>query len=79
MAGPTGYRHRAGAGAAPGAHAQPHRPLFFPLRAYAVIDCDVFCGAHTILMVYLLGFGDPARLNCSAIRVSRPRAPSCSG
>jgi len=49
------------------------------LRADAVIGRDVFRGISTILLVYLLGFGDPARTNCSASRGSRPHVPSCSG
>ncbi|MEI7521585.1 MAG: hypothetical protein WCK40_09615, partial [Thermoleophilia bacterium] len=77
--GPRATAIAAGAGAAPGAHAQPHRPLFFTLRADAVIGRDVFRGISTILLVYLLGFGDPARTNCSASRGSRPHVPSCSG
>jgi polar amino acid transport system permease protein len=35
-------------------------PVFFPLRAMAVIYTDVFRGIPTILVVYLLGFGVPA-------------------
>ena len=35
-------------------------PIFFPLRAFAVIYCDFFRGIPTILLVYLLGFGAPA-------------------
>jgi polar amino acid transport system permease protein len=35
-------------------------PVFFPLRAIAVVYTDVFRGVPTILVVYLLGFGVPA-------------------
>src|SRR5262249_25337992 len=35
-------------------------PVFFPLRALAVIYTDIFRGIPTILVVYLLGFGVPA-------------------
>lgn len=35
-------------------------PVFFPLRAMAIIYADVFRGIPTILVVYLLGFGVPA-------------------
>ena len=35
-------------------------PIFFPLRAFAVVYCDFFRGIPTILLVYLLGFGAPA-------------------
>lgn len=35
-------------------------PVFFPLRALAVIYADVFRGIPTILLVVLLGFGIPA-------------------
>lgn len=35
-------------------------PVFFPVRALAVIYADVFRGIPTILLVLLLGFGVPA-------------------
>jgi polar amino acid transport system permease protein len=35
-------------------------PVFFPLRALAVVYIDLFRGIPTILVVYLLGFGVPA-------------------
>ncbi|MEV0756341.1 amino acid ABC transporter permease [Streptosporangium sp. NPDC050280] len=35
-------------------------PVFFPLRALAVIYTDVFRGVPTILIIYLVGFGLPA-------------------
>jgi polar amino acid transport system permease protein len=35
-------------------------PVFFPLRAFAVVYADVFRGVPTILVIYLLGFGVPA-------------------
>src|SRR5215217_6646036 len=35
-------------------------PVFFPLRAMAIVYADVFRGIPTILVVYLLGFGVPA-------------------
>jgi polar amino acid transport system permease protein len=35
-------------------------PVFFPLRAFAVIYADLFRGVPTILVIYLLGFGVPA-------------------
>jgi polar amino acid transport system permease protein len=35
-------------------------PVFFPLRALAVIYTDVFRGIPTILVVYMLGLGVPA-------------------
>ena len=35
-------------------------PVFFPLRAFAVIYADLFRGIPTILVIYLLGFGVPA-------------------
>ncbi len=34
-------------------------PVFFPLRALAVLYVDLFRGVPTILVVYLLGFGVP--------------------
>ncbi|MEU6428460.1 amino acid ABC transporter permease [Microbispora sp. NPDC046973] len=35
-------------------------PVFFPLRALAVLYTDVFRGIPTILLIYLVGFGIPA-------------------
>ncbi|ETK35090.1 ABC transporter permease [Microbispora sp. ATCC PTA-5024] len=35
-------------------------PVFFPLRALAVLYTDVFRGVPVILLVYLVGFGVPA-------------------
>jgi len=35
-------------------------PVFFPLRALAVIYIDIFRGVPTILIIYLVGFGLPA-------------------
>lgn len=35
-------------------------PVFFPLRALAVVYTDLFRGVPTILVIYLLGFGVPA-------------------
>ncbi len=35
-------------------------PVFFPLRAAAVVYTDLFRGIPTILVVYILGFGAPA-------------------
>ncbi|MCC6832783.1 MAG: amino acid ABC transporter permease [Thermoleophilia bacterium] len=35
-------------------------PVFFPVRALAVIYADVFRGIPTILLILLLGFGVPA-------------------
>ncbi|MEV7802118.1 amino acid ABC transporter permease [Microbispora sp. NPDC088329] len=35
-------------------------PVFFPLRALAVLYTDVFRGIPTILLLYLVGFGVPA-------------------
>nr|WP_225311383.1 amino acid ABC transporter permease [Microbispora cellulosiformans] len=35
-------------------------PVFFPMRALAVLYTDVFRGIPTILLVYLVGFGVPA-------------------
>jgi polar amino acid transport system permease protein len=34
-------------------------PVFFPLRAMAIVYTDVFRGVPTILVVYMLGFGVP--------------------
>jgi polar amino acid transport system permease protein len=35
-------------------------PVFFPVRALAVVYTDVFRGVPTILVIYILGFGAPA-------------------
>jgi polar amino acid transport system permease protein len=35
-------------------------PVFFPLRALAVVYADLFRGVPTILVIYILGFGVPA-------------------
>ena len=35
-------------------------PVFFPIRAMAIVYTDVFRGIPTILVVYTLGFGIPA-------------------
>jgi polar amino acid transport system permease protein len=35
-------------------------PVFFPLRALAVVYVDLFRGIPTILVIYILGFGVPA-------------------
>jgi polar amino acid transport system permease protein len=35
-------------------------PVFFPVRALAVVYTDLFRGVPTILVVYILGFGAPA-------------------
>jgi polar amino acid transport system permease protein len=35
-------------------------PVFFPLRAFAVVYADFFRGVPTILVIALLGFGAPA-------------------
>ena len=35
-------------------------PVFFPLRAFAVVYADLFRGIPTILVIYILGFGVPA-------------------
>ena len=35
-------------------------PVFFPVRALAVIYVDLFRGVPTILVIYILGFGVPA-------------------
>src|SRR3954468_3838677 len=34
-------------------------PVFFPIRALAIVYTDIFRGVPTILVVYLLGFGVP--------------------
>ena len=41
-------------------------PVFFPLRALAIVYTDLFRGIPTILVVYLLGFGMPG-LNLTGI------------
>ena len=35
-------------------------PVFFPLRAFAVVYADLFRGVPTVLVIYVLGFGVPA-------------------
>jgi len=35
-------------------------PVFFPIRALAVVYVDLFRGIPTILVIYILGFGVPA-------------------
>jgi polar amino acid transport system permease protein len=35
-------------------------PVFFPLRALAVVYTDLFRGVPTVLVIYVLGFGVPA-------------------
>ena len=35
-------------------------PVFFPLRALAIVYTDLFRGVPTILVIYILGFGAPA-------------------
>jgi polar amino acid transport system permease protein len=35
-------------------------PVFFPVRAMAVVYTDLFRGIPTILVIYILGFGAPA-------------------
>jgi polar amino acid transport system permease protein len=35
-------------------------PVFFPLRALAVVYVDLFRGVPTVLVIYILGFGVPA-------------------
>jgi polar amino acid transport system permease protein len=44
-------------------------PVFFPIRALAVIYTDLFRGIPTILVIYILGFGAPA-LQLSGVPVS---------
>jgi polar amino acid transport system permease protein len=41
-------------------------PVFFPLRAFAVVYTDFFRGVPTILVVYVLGFGAPG-LNLTGV------------
>jgi polar amino acid transport system permease protein len=45
-------------------------PVFFPIRALAIVYTDLFRGVPTILVIYILGFGAPA-LEISGI----PRSP----
>jgi polar amino acid transport system permease protein len=45
-------------------------PVFFPIRALAIVYTDLFRGVPTILVIYILGFGAPA-LELSGI----PRSP----
>ena len=35
-------------------------PVFFPIRALAIIYADLFRGIPTILVIFMLGFGMPA-------------------
>jgi polar amino acid transport system permease protein len=35
-------------------------PVFFPVRALAIVYADIFRGIPTILVIYILGFGAPA-------------------
>jgi polar amino acid transport system permease protein len=35
-------------------------PVFFPIRAVAIVYTDLFRGVPTILVIYILGFGAPA-------------------
>jgi len=35
-------------------------PIFFPLRALAIVYTDLFRGVPTIMVIYILGFGAPA-------------------
>jgi polar amino acid transport system permease protein len=35
-------------------------PVFFPLRALAIVYTDLFRGIPTVLVIYTLGFGAPA-------------------
>jgi polar amino acid transport system permease protein len=35
-------------------------PVFFPIRALAIVYVDLFRGIPTILVIYILGFGAPA-------------------
>jgi polar amino acid transport system permease protein len=35
-------------------------PVFFPLRAFAVVYADLFRGIPTILVIFMLGFGMPS-------------------
>ncbi|MFI6324857.1 amino acid ABC transporter permease [Nonomuraea sp. NPDC050556] len=49
-------------------------PIFFPLRALAVIYTDIFRGIPTILLILLIGFGLPA-LNLQGV----PESPVTLG
>jgi len=44
-------------------------PVFFPLRALAIVYTDFFRGIPTILLIFILGFGVPA-LGLSGIPTS---------
>jgi polar amino acid transport system permease protein len=44
-------------------------PVFFPLRALAIVYTDLFRGIPTILLIFILGFGVPA-LGLSGIPTS---------
>src|SRR5262249_36943082 len=44
-------------------------PVFFPLRALAIVYADFFRGVPTILVIALLGFGAPA-LQLNAVPTS---------
>jgi polar amino acid transport system permease protein len=35
-------------------------PVFFPIRALAIVYVDLFRGVPTVLVIYILGFGVPA-------------------
>ena len=35
-------------------------PVFFPVRAFAILYIDLFRGLPSIIVIYLLGFGIPA-------------------
>ena len=35
-------------------------PVFFPIRALAIVYADLFRGLPTILVIFMLGFGMPA-------------------
>ena len=35
-------------------------PVFFPIRALAIVYADLFRGIPTILVIFMLGFGMPA-------------------
>ena len=48
-------------------------PVFFPIRALAIIYTDVFRGIPTILVVYILGFGVPG---AAAVRRHPPTRSS---
>ena len=45
-------------------------PVFFPLRALAIVYVDLFRGVPTVLVIYILGFGVPA-LQLSGVRPTR--------